>query len=93
MTLATHTTRRSEQLPREGRAIPTRSGEPWNYCGRCAAAMAWYEQVVKVFNRATGEQCAVFLWECPRYRSNEKPAHDQMSRRVYDPTLAVEHPQ
>jgi hypothetical protein len=82
---------RGPALPREGRSVPERSGEPWNYCGNCGRPMAWWQLTRKVHSRVTGQLVDVFVWECPSFLPHETGAlrHDRMSRVVYDPTVPV----
>ena len=82
---------RGPALAREGRVVPLRSGEPWNYCGKCGRAMAWYKLPRQVHSRTTGELVDVFTWECSSFLPHETGGdrHDHMSRVVYDPSLPV----
>lgn len=82
---------RGDALPREGFAVPDRSGEPWSYCGNCGRAMAWYKLARQVHSRVTGELVDVYAWECSSFLPHEtgRDRHDHMSRVVYDPSLPV----
>lgn len=53
--------------------------------------MGWRRDPRPAFNRSTGQPAVIYTWECPAFRNGEPGGerHDQMGRRVYDPTLPV----